>query len=460
MISRAVILLAAAVVCQASSTKEISDARSSLLSHFSSSSVIPQEDGVRFRIGLGGETRASHYNMYTGTDEEDTYRALSTEIDSQENVPGWNACEAERKGSVTDNEITITMSASSFQKRRAFFPEQFVSNAIESFQDRLKNNGLFAPPDYTTGRIRFSHWKNRLLHPCASPEEVEEMDYGTDDSSGLTAHDKAELAALTRTLMKNVIGALDDESIWTKINEKDDIFVWKTDVDIKHQALSSNDSPPTPNGIVGGGTHNTKRRPKKKKQTVEDGATIRTEAILDAPPKAVYDLFMDESRAHEYNDNCKDLEDIALIDSHTKISWCSTGKFGPFKARDFVTLVHFQELHPHDRYDGYHDNHAGYVSIAAHVDHCDVLCPAQSKGKNFVRSKIQMAATFMKPVHGEPNRTRFIQLTQIGELGGVADSAVAKRITKGLSENASVDFVKKFNAVLVKTMADEKRKQK
>jgi hypothetical protein len=66
----------------------------------------------------------------------------------------------------------------------------------------------------------------------------------------------------------------------------------------------------------------------------------------------------------------------------------------------------------------------------------------------------------MKPVHGEPNRTRFIQLTQIGELGGVADSAVAKKITKGLSENASVDFVKKFNAVLVKTMADDKRNQK
>lgn len=141
---------------------------------------------------------------------------------------------------------------------------------------------------------------------------------------------------------------------------------------------------------------------------------------------------MDDARVHEYNDNCVELADIERINSDTKINWCATGKFGLFKARDFVTVVYFRELTDEEG--------GGYVSLAANVEH-----PKLPPADGYVRSEIQLAATFMKPVDGQPNKTKLVQLTQVGRMGGVADSAVAKRITQNIAEKAPVEFMKKFN---------------
>jgi len=226
----------------------------------------------------------------------------------------------------------------------------------------------------------------------------------------LTSDEKAELSQRTTNVLASVKAALVDEGLWQHIVNKDGVNVWKTNVDVK-------------NCSAGGSTASSE---------ASEAMTVRSEALMDASPRAVCDLFMDDARVHEYNENCVELADIERINSDTKINWCATGKFGPFKARDFVTVVYFRELTEEEG--------GGYVSLAANVEHPN-LPPADG----YVRSEIQLAATFMKPVEGEPNKTKLVQMTQVGKMGGVADSAIAKRITQNIAEKAPVDFMKKFN---------------
>jgi hypothetical protein len=218
----------------------------------------------------------------------------------------------------------------------------------------------------------------------------------------------------THDILQNVQNALRQDSLWELINESDGVKVWRTFVDIK--GMNSNG----------------------RSSTANDVAVIRSEAILNSSPQKVYSLFMDNSRVHEYNDNCVELHDIEYLNSNTKVNWCATGKFGPFKARDFVTAVHFRELVQEKSSHG-----VGYVSIAANIEHSK-LPPTTT----YVRSQIQLAATLMIPIPGQPNKTKFVQVTQVGQLGGVADSKMAKKITQSLAEKAPVDFCKKFDRAL------------
>jgi len=249
---------------------------------------------------------------------------------------------------------------------------------------------------------------SRLGHNRLSESTVSEETPSA--STLLTDVEKLELAQSTNNMLASVKAALSEKELWQHIVDKDGVNVWKTSADVKNCAA----------GVSSASTG------------AADAVTVRSEALMDASPRAVYDLFMDDARVHEYNENCVELADIERISRETKINWCATGKFGPFKARDFVTVVYFRELKEEEG--------GGYVSLAANVEH-----PKLPPADGYVRSEIQLAATFMKPVPGEPNKTKLVQMTQIGQMGGVADSAIAKRITQNLAEKAPVEFMKKFN---------------
>jgi len=229
----------------------------------------------------------------------------------------------------------------------------------------------------------------------------------------------------THRILDNVETALQRDDLWELINECDGVKVWRTFENIKELHSSSSRTA----SLARNNNNNSKN----------DVAVIRSEVILNSSPQKVYQLFMDNSRVHEYNENCVELHDIEYLNDNTKVNWCATGKFGPFKARDFVTAVHFRELVGRHRASF----GVGYVSIAANIEHSKL--PPTS---NYVRSQIQLAATLMIPIPGQPNKTKFIQVTQVGELGGVADSKMAKKITQGLAEKAPVDFCKKFDQAL------------
>eukprot|EP00586_Coscinodiscus_wailesii_P018952 CAMPEP_0172517302 /NCGR_PEP_ID=MMETSP1066-20121228/283935_1 /TAXON_ID=671091 /ORGANISM="Coscinodiscus wailesii, Strain CCMP2513" /LENGTH=234 /DNA_ID=CAMNT_0013299231 /DNA_START=262 /DNA_END=966 /DNA_ORIENTATION=- len=221
--------------------------------------------------------------------------------------------------------------------------------------------------------------------------------------------ERLDLISQADSLLQNVLSALEDPALWEKINDTEGVKVWRTYHDIKNYRGNSN-----------GGS--------------KDSVIIRSEATMQAPPSAVYDLFSDDARVREYNENCRELKDVEYLTENAKINWSATGKLGPLSARDFVTLVTFRYLGPDQ----------GYVSLAVNVEH-PTLVPVK---RGYVRSQIQLAATFMQPIEGRPDLTRFVQVTQVGELGGVADSALAKRIKQSLQEKAPVEFMKKFNNVL------------
>lgn len=200
--------------------------------------------------------------------------------------------------------------------------------------------------------------------------------------------------------------AFSQPSIWELCNEKGGVKVWRTYHDVKTGSGTS----PTP--------------------------TIKARRVIDATPAEAYALFIDDERVSEYNANCAELEDLVQLSqtstSQTKVNWCATSRFGPFKARDFLTLVHSRDLGD------------SYASVACNVE-LPTLCPAK---QNYVRSQIQLSASFFRPLPG--GKTEFIQITQVGELGGVADSKVAKKIQDGLVLNAPVEFLTKFNEAVVR----------
>eukprot|EP00594_Rhizosolenia_setigera_P012617 CAMPEP_0178968576 /NCGR_PEP_ID=MMETSP0789-20121207/18348_1 /TAXON_ID=3005 /ORGANISM="Rhizosolenia setigera, Strain CCMP 1694" /LENGTH=313 /DNA_ID=CAMNT_0020654555 /DNA_START=315 /DNA_END=1256 /DNA_ORIENTATION=+ len=256
---------------------------------------------------------------------------------------------------------------------------------------------------------------------------------GGKDIILLNMKQRTQLLEHTEKLMDNVAQALSDNKIWKKVNQQDGVSVWKTEVDIKTY-------------------------PKGSKDPNSDSVTIRSEAIIDFPPHEVFSLFQNDDRVSEYNENCQQLQDLARLGDGAKINWSATGRFGPFSARDFITLVTYKEIG--------RNASEGYLSVASSIEtirdstasaatvgtknNINFLndCAALAERPGYVRSQIELAATFMKPVKGDPNKTKFIQIMQVGSLGGVADSAIAKRIKSSLEVQAPVEFVKKFNTAL------------
>mmetsp|Transcript_44671 Transcript_44671/g.87607 ORF Transcript_44671/g.87607 Transcript_44671/m.87607 type:complete len:487 (-) Transcript_44671:121-1581(-) len=279
---------------------------------------------------------------------------------------------------------------------------------------------------------------SNLLHITRDGDE-DEHEEGNESSQTLLRvgllQPEERLESITRadSMLEAVRAGLEDESLWTEVTRNQDAIadnllplaegkhrltkVWRTYTDMKRYDESSQDDRP-----------------------VSDVPTILSRSFLDAPPDEAFALFCNNDRVHEYNENCQELVDIEDLDHMTKVNWCATGKFGPFKARDFVSLVHHKVL-----------GNGEYASVACNVVHSN-LPPAAS----YVRSEIALAATFFRPVPGQPGKTTMIQMTQVGSLGGCADSALAKRISNNLQEQAPIEFMRKFNKALISTPRPKK----
>ncbi|GMH58022.1 hypothetical protein TrRE_jg796, partial [Triparma retinervis] len=207
--------------------------------------------------------------------------------------------------------------------------------------------------------------------------------------------------------------AFDTPSIWSPCSQSSKVTVWKTYVDI----------------LKGSGT---------------DGMPcIKAVTVLDRSPSECFELFRDDKRVSEYNDNCRELEDVARIssppDGEVKVNWCATGRFGPFERRDFTTVVRNEAV------DG---GEGGYLSVATAIEMEGYGGLGRRKG--YVRSRIVLSASFMKPVEGEGGKCEFWQLTKVGELGGVANNRVARRLQDKLLEKAPIDFLERFGKAVVK----------
>ncbi|CAM9371294.1 unnamed protein product [Scytosiphon promiscuus] len=171
-------------------------------------------------------------------------------------------------------------------------------------------------------------------------------------------------------------------------------------------------------------------------------ACVKATAIISVPPEVVYLLFADNSRVREYNEHCREVRDLEVLSQDSKITWAASGRMGPFKARDFCTLVHFRTLS-----DG------TLAQVSRPVEH-----PAAPRSSRYVRSEILLAGNFMRPVPGDPSRTEFLMVTHVNP-GGAAETRAGAMLVNSLCASSPVNFIRRLEVAAQKLMLELQQQQ-
>ena len=117
----------------------------------------------------------------------------------------------------------------------------------------------------------------------------------------------------------------------------------------------------TPNGV----TVETRKMPTGSYTIDSDAAAgkkhagVKTTGTIKAPPEEVFNLFINNDRVNEYNEHIVKIEDVENVvpaesarDRNgkglrwTKMAWSSSPRYGPLKARDFLSVVNFHKVSP------------------------------------------------------------------------------------------------------------------
>eukprot|EP00188_Purpureofilum_apyrenoidigerum_P002077 Plantae.Rhodophyta-Purpureofilum_apyrenoidigerum.ctg22373.p1 GENE.Plantae.Rhodophyta-Purpureofilum_apyrenoidigerum.ctg22373~~Plantae.Rhodophyta-Purpureofilum_apyrenoidigerum.ctg22373.p1 ORF type:complete len:284 (+),score=61.83 Plantae.Rhodophyta-Purpureofilum_apyrenoidigerum.ctg22373:53-853(+) len=202
---------------------------------------------------------------------------------------------------------------------------------------------------------------------------------------------------------------LTEEKGWEEIRREDDIVIWRKRM------------PPELN--FGGGDA----------WRAEKFYAVMAKATINAPAHKLFQLFRDNSRVPEYNEHCQKLRDLEYLDKDTKISWSATGRFGGgvFKARDFVTRVHYRIIK--DR---------TFIVVNRPEEHEDARPTNQ-----YVRAEVLLAGNVMKVRKDDPNKTDFMVITHVNP-GGIADTALGSKVVNMLCANSPITFINSLqNAV-------------
>lgn len=159
-------------------------------------------------------------------------------------------------------------------------------------------------------------------------------------------------------------------------------------------------------------------------------ACVKSTAIIHANAEKVFDLFLDINRAKEYNDHISSIKDLYLSGPTTskifsKISYATGHRMGPFKARDFVSVVNFI------RQD---DNSYIILNRPAYL--------SKTKPSNkFVRATILLGGNIIKPLG--PNKTALTLVAHVNP-GGGADTKAAAWIINQLCAVGPPTFIRKL----------------
>lgn len=159
-------------------------------------------------------------------------------------------------------------------------------------------------------------------------------------------------------------------------------------------------------------------------------ACIKSYGIIKAPARKIVDLFLNSSRVQEYNEFCAEFRDIMTLPSPskatlTKISYAISPSYGPFKSRDFCSVVHC-EKRPGGTYVIM--NRPAYISP----------CPPTAA---HVRGKILLAGNYIEPVDATTSKVTLI--AQVNPGGGV-DSSAGAWIVNRLSTWGPPGFLQKL----------------
>jgi hypothetical protein len=173
-------------------------------------------------------------------------------------------------------------------------------------------------------------------------------------------------------------------------------------------------------------------------------ACVKSTGIVKVSPDAVFDLFVDNTRVSEYNEHCKEMRDVQLFpkklgmnpteNSWTKISWASSPKYGPFKPRDFCSVVNFRRF-----------RNGTSVIINRPAYH-----PKYPPSKKFVRATILLAGNVLEPYGPDGTQCKITQIAHVNP-GGGADTAAMAWVINKLCAVGPPTFIRKLEAAAART---------
>jgi hypothetical protein len=161
-------------------------------------------------------------------------------------------------------------------------------------------------------------------------------------------------------------------------------------------------------------------------------------------------MFVDASKVKEYNEHIVSMEDRAefskRIDSSTgiehwtKLTWSSTPSYGPFKPRDFFSVVHFR------RYpDG------SFIVLNRPAYHSSGSNPADADKKHrYLRATVLLAGNIIRPAPG--NRTHLTMIAHVNPAGG-GDTRAGAFFANKLCAAAPPAFIRKLEAAATRVQA-------
>jgi hypothetical protein len=203
-------------------------------------------------------------------------------------------------------------------------------------------------------------------------------------------------------LIKSAL-SLVESSGWEEVSTEDGIKIWR-------KYLS-------PDTMIAG----------KRLDSAAKFACVKAHTIIDAPIDEVYSLFVDNKRVHEYNEYCKEVQDLEWLDDTTKVTYSLTGR--PW-SRDFVTRVHYCTLPDSTR----------VIVNRAEEHHLAPIRP------NYTRMTMPLGANILRPAPGDSKKTELTLITHLNP-GGFAQTHFGAMVTNRLSTDSPRQFLSRLNAV-------------
>mmetsp|Transcript_1798 Transcript_1798/g.2505 ORF Transcript_1798/g.2505 Transcript_1798/m.2505 type:complete len:270 (+) Transcript_1798:215-1024(+) len=181
----------------------------------------------------------------------------------------------------------------------------------------------------------------------------------------------------------------------------------------------------------------------------EKHVCIKSFGEIDAPPDIVFQMFVDKRKVKEYNEHIVSMKDckefpkstniMTGVTTWTKFTWSSTPSYGPFKPRDFFSVVHFRKL-PNGSYlilnrPAYHSSDNKIIST--------------SKDK-YLRATILLAGNIITPIG--KNRSKLTMIAHVNP-GGGGDTKTGAFFANKLCAAAPPTFIRKLEAAAMKSLS-------
>ena len=166
-------------------------------------------------------------------------------------------------------------------------------------------------------------------------------------------------------------------------------------------------------------------------------ACVKSTGMMNCEAEKVFRMFMDRSRVGEYNEHVSELRDVHFFpkkssDHFTKITWACGPKYGPFKPRDFLSVVHFQKY-----------ANGTYVILNRPAYHSEWKPSAK-----YVRATVLLAGNVI-----EPRGSGRCYMTQVAHInpGGVADTPAVAWVINKLCATGPPAFFRKLEKAVQRT---------